>query len=68
MFTVLHNTDNNGITMINENHPDYHIYAENKEELCRDTERECTNVVEQFFEDNSIPEELRLFQIVRIND
>lgn len=68
MYAVLHNTDNNALTMINANHPDYRVYSDNKDEIYTGKGKECREVVEQFFEDNNIPEELRIFQVVKLND
>ena len=68
MFAVLHNSDTNSITMINAEHPEYPIYAQNKNEIYTGNGKECREIVEQFFEENCIDEELRIFQVVKIND
>jgi len=65
MFTALLEPNSQAITLINSGHSDLPYYAQGKETLSEGRKKEVLQIIEQWHEDNFVPDELRIIQTVR---
>lgn len=58
--------DNNGaITLISENNPDFGFYADTLTLLYKGNRRDCIRFLEQYQDENYIPDEIRMFEEIK---
>lgn len=65
MFTALLEPNSQAITIINSDHSDLPYYAQGKETLYEGRKKEVLQIIEQWYEDNFVPDELRIIQTVK---
>lgn len=65
MFTALLEPNSQAITLINSGHSDLPYYAKGKETLSEGRKKEVLQIIEQWHEDNFVPDELRIVQTVK---
>jgi len=65
MFTALLEPSSQSITLINCDNPDLPFYQQGKETLSEGRKKEVLQIIEQWHEDNFVPDELRIIQTVK---
>lgn len=64
MFTALLEPDSQAITIINCDNPDLPYYEQGKETIAKGHKKKVMEKIEEWYEDNFVPDELRIVQIV----
>lgn len=65
MFTALLNPNDNSLTVINKDHSDYPFYRQGKEVLFEAGKKAMEEKIEEWQDENFIPDELRIVQHVK---